>query len=141
MGECTFCDIATRDAHGRIVRESKHALAFLDVNPLAPGHTLVAPKDHYARLRDLPEDQAADLFGQVYALASDVEDAVGADGLSIGVNDGEAAGQEVTHLHVHLIPRFDGDGGDSIHAVAGERPDLTDEETDDIEARIEKGGE
>jgi histidine triad (HIT) family protein len=140
MGECVFCDVATRDAHGRIVRETDHTLAFLDENPLATGHTLVAPKDHYARLRDLPEDQATDLFGQVYALTADVEDAVDADGVTIGVDDGEAAGQDVMHLHVHLIPRFEGDGGRDVAAVVGDPPDLTDEEMDAIEARIEKGG-
>jgi histidine triad (HIT) family protein len=56
--------------------------------------------------------------------------------MTVGINDGEAAGQEVPHAHVHLVPRFDGDGGGPIHAVAGERPDLSDAEFDEIEAAI-----
>jgi histidine triad (HIT) family protein len=139
MGTCIFCDIAARDVHGRILRETQHTLAFLDANPLAPGHTIVVPKDHYARLRDLPEAHAVELFDQVYALVSRVEDAVEADGLTIGVNDGEAAGQDIEHLHVHLVPRFDGDGGGDISTAAGAPPDLTGDELDAIADDITAG--
>jgi histidine triad (HIT) family protein len=112
-------------------------LAFLDANPLAPGHTLVVPKEAHERLRDLPDDVATELWAAVDELGPRVEDAVDADGLTVGVNDGEAAGQEVPHVHVHLVPRFDGDGGGPIHGVAGGRPSLSDEELDDIAGRIE----
>ncbi|SFR35822.1 histidine triad (HIT) family protein [Halogeometricum rufum] len=137
MGECVLCDVAARDVHGRIIHETRETLAFLDPDPVAPGHTVVAPKDHYARLDDLPDDQTRDLFATVHALVGRVEDAVDADALTVGIDDGEAAGQDVLHLHVELIPRFDGDGGGPIHGVAGGRPDLSDEELDDIAGRIE----
>ena len=109
MSDCIFCAIVDGDIPGRIVHETEHTLAFLDANPLAPGHTLVVPR---------------------------VEAAVDADATNVGINDGPAAGQEVDHVHVHIVPRFEGDGGSPIHAVAGERPDLSDEELADIEAAI-----
>ncbi|ADQ65697.1 hit family hydrolase, diadenosine tetraphosphate hydrolase [Halogeometricum borinquense DSM 11551] len=138
MGEPTiFEQIAAGDIPARIVYETDTVLAFLDANPLAPGHTLVVPKEAHERLRDLPDDVATDLWAAVDELTPRVEDAVDADALTVGVNDGEAAGQEVPHVHVHLVPRFDGDGGGPIHAVAGSRPDLSDEELDDIAERIE----
>ncbi|ELZ70104.1 histidine triad protein, partial [Haloferax volcanii DSM 14919] len=113
-----------------------HSLAFLDANPLAPGHTLVVPKEHHARLDEVPADAAADLFAAVNDLVPRVEAAVDADATNVGINNGPAAGQEVDHVHVHIVPRFEGDGGSPIHAVAGERPDLSDEELADIEAAI-----
>jgi histidine triad (HIT) family protein len=134
--DCIFCAIVAGDIPGRIVRETETTLAFLDVNPLAPGHTLVVPKDHHARLADLPDDVAADIFRDVHELVPHVEDAVDADATTVGINDGEAAGQEVPHVHAHIVPRFDGDGGHPIHAVAGDRPDLSDDELDEIEAAI-----
>ncbi|KAB1197502.1 MULTISPECIES: HIT family protein [Haloferax] len=136
MSDCIFCAIASRDIHGRIVHETEHSLAFLDVNPLAPGHTLVVPKDHYARLDDMPDEISADLFGAVDELVPRVEDAVDADASNVGINNGPAAGQEVEHVHVHIVPRFEDDGGSPIHAVAGDVPDLSDDELDDIEAAI-----
>jgi len=70
-----------------------------------------------------------------------VEDAVDADASTVAFNNGEAAGQEVPHVHGHVIPRFEGDGGGPIHAVAGSRPDLDDDELDDIAARIQQAAE
>lgn len=137
MSEPTiFEQIAAGDIPARIVYETDTVLSFLDANPLAPGHILVVPKEGYQRLRDLPDGVATDLWAAVDELAPRVEDAVDADALTVGVNDGEAAGQEVPHVHVHLIPRFDGDGGGPIAAAVGSPPDLSDDELDDIAGRI-----
>jgi histidine triad (HIT) family protein len=130
--DCIFCAIVDGDIPSRTVYEDDAVLAFLDANPLAPGHTLVVPKAHHERVNDAPADVAADLFRAVHELTSRVEAAVDADATTIGVNDGEAAGQEVPHVHVHLVPRFEGDGGGPIHGVAGPRPDLSDAELDEI---------
>ena len=130
--DCIFCRIVAGDIPGRIVKETDHAVAFLDANPLAPGHTLVIPKQHYGRLNDVPGDEAAELFGAVHELAADVEAAVDADAVSIGINDGEAAGQEVPHTHVHLVPRFEGDGGGPFHAINPDSEQPTDAELDAI---------
>jgi len=134
--DCIFCGIVAGDIPGRVVEETDHAVAFLDANPLAPGHTLVVPKQHYGRLHDLPDEEAAELFGAVDELAAAVEDAVDADAVSIGINDGEAAGQEIPHTHVHLVPRFDGDGGGSFHTISPRSDSPTDEELDEIAAAI-----
>jgi histidine triad (HIT) family protein len=134
--DCIFCTIAAGDIPARMVHETETTLAFLDANPLAPGHALVVPKEHYERVGDMPADVAADVFEAVYDLSPEVEEAVDADAANIGVNDGAAAGQEVPHVHVHIVPRFEGDGGKPIHAVAGRRPDLSDDELDEIAREI-----
>ncbi|GAB7009863.1 HIT family protein [Halorubrum trueperi] len=130
--DCIFCSIVDGDIPARTVHETDDVLAFLDANPLAPGHALVIPKTHAERLGDLDPDLAGAVFDAVAAIAPEIEAAVDADGANVGINDGEAAGQEVPHVHVHVVPRFDGDGGAPIHAVAGKRPDLSEEELDAI---------
>jgi len=134
-----FEQIIAGDIPARIVYETETVAAFLDANPLAPGHTLVVPKEPYERLDEMPEDVAADVWAAVQELTPHIETAVDADATTIGVNNGEAAGQEVPHVHVHVVPRFEGDGGGPIHAVAGDRPDLSEAELDDIADSIESG--
>ncbi|AGB30018.1 histidine triad (HIT) protein [Natrinema pellirubrum DSM 15624] len=132
-----FSQIVEGEIPARIVYEDETTIAFLDANPLAPGHTLVIPKDEYERLNDVPDDVAADLYETVHHMVPVVEDAVDADATTVAFNNGEEAGQEVPHVHCHIVPRFEGDGGGPIHAVAGDRPDLDDDELDDIAADIE----
>lgn len=130
--ETLFEKIVAGEIPARVVHETETTLAFLDVDPLAPGHTLVIPKEPYRRLRDLPAELSADVFETVHEIVPRIEDAVDADAVTVGINDGEAAGQEVPHVHVHLVPRFDGDGGGPIHAVAGDSPTLSDDDLDEI---------
>ncbi|WP_323191170.1 HIT family protein [Halostella sp. PRR32] len=139
--DCIFCQIVSGDIPSRTVYEDDDIVAFLDANPLAPGHTLVIPKDHYETLGDLPDGEAEGVFGVLHALTPVVEDAVDADASNVAFNNGEAAGQEVPHVHGHVIPRFEDDGGKPIHAVAGPRPDLSDDELDDIADDIAAGAE
>jgi histidine triad (HIT) family protein len=126
--DCVFCSIVDGEIPAHTVHETDEVLAFLDANPLEPGHALVIPKAHHGRLEDLPADLAASVWGTVSDLAPRIEFAVGADALSIGVNDGAAAGQEVPHVHVHVVPRRQGDGGGPIHAAFPGQQDLDDEE-------------
>ena len=134
-----FEQIVAGEIPARIVYETDTVAAFLDANPLAPGHTLVVPKEAHERLGDIPAEEAAAVWTAVQELVPQIEAAVDADATTVGVNDGEAAGQEVPHAHVHIVPRFEGDGGGPIHAVAGNRPDLSDDELGDIADAI--GGE
>ena len=134
--DCIFCRIVDGDIPARSVYEDDDVLAFLDANPLSAGHTLVIPKAHHQALRDLPAALSMAVFETVHDLVGDVEDAVDADAHTVAVNDGPAAGQEVPHTHVHIVPRFEGDGGGPIHAIAGARPDLSDEQLDDIADEI-----
>ncbi len=136
---CIFCRIAAEEAPSRTVHRADDVVAFLDANPLAPGHTLVIPTAHHERLADLPAALARDLFGTVHALLDPVETAVDADAVTVAVNDGSAAGQEVPHVHCHLVPRFHDDGGGPIHAAMGGRPSLDEAELDAIAERIQSG--
>lgn len=127
MSEPTIFErIIDGEIPAEVVHETDDVIAFLDANPLAPGHTLVVPKEPHARLRDVPPELSAEVFGIVREIAPAIEDAVEADATTIGINDGPAAGQEIPHLHVHIVPRFDGDGGGSLHSVMGAPDDDAD---------------
>jgi len=135
--DCIFCQIVAGDIPGRIVHETDDAVAFLDANPLARGHTLVIPKHHHERLDDVPAEEATGLYEALHEVVPAVEDAVDAPATTVAFNNGEAAGQEVPHVHAHVVPRFDGDGGGPIHSMFGSRPDLSDDELDEVEAAID----
>ncbi|QDX40336.1 HIT family protein [Salarchaeum sp. JOR-1] len=130
MDDCIFCQIVDGDVPARVVYEDEDVLAFLDANPLAAGHTLVIPKSHHETLDEVPPEPGASLFAAIHSLTPRIEDAVDADGSNVGFNNGAAAGQEVPHVHAHIVPRFEGDGGNPIHAVAGSPPDLDDDDLD-----------
>ncbi|WP_436346388.1 HIT family protein [Natronorubrum sp. FCH18a] len=132
-----FSQIVEGEIPARVVYEDETTMAFLDANPLASGHTLVIPKDEYERLNDIPDDVAADLYATIHRMVPAVEESVDADATTVAFNNGEEAGQEVPHVHCHIVPRFEGDGGGPIHGITGERPDLADDELDDIADGIE----
>ena len=140
-GDCIFCQIVDGDIPGRAVYEDDDVLSFLDANPLSRGHTLVVPKAHHERVADLPDEDRDAVFETLGRLAPAVEAAVDADAVTVGMNDGEAAGQEVPHVHGHLVPRFDGDGGGAIHSIVRTRPDLSDEEMAEVEAAVRDAAE
>lgn len=136
MTDCLFCQIADGEIPSQTVYEDDDVIAFLDVNPLARGHTLVVPTDHHERLQACPPETAAALWSCVHELLPAIEAATDADATTVGVNNGPAAGQEIPHTHVHLVPRHEGDGGGPIHAVAGDVPDIDDAELDSIGTAI-----
>jgi len=105
-----FAKIAAGEIPCHKVFENEHVLAFLDVNPLSEGHTLVIPKRAVERLEDLTPDEAAELGRQLSAITRKVMEATGAPGCNILQNNGSVAGQEVPHVHFHVIPRRAGDG-------------------------------
>jgi len=104
--DCIFCKIVNGEAEATVVYEDPHTLAFLDIRPLNPGHTLVIPKKHYTNMLDMPSEEAARVFASVNRVMKGVHKVSGADGISIGQSNGIAASQEVFHMHVHIIPRF-----------------------------------
>lgn len=117
MTDCIFCSIVAGEAPAATVAETDRTVAFLDANPLAPGHTLVVPRTHAETLDELSPETGHELMDQLRRLAPAIETAVDADATTIGFNNGPAAGQEVPHVHAHVIPRSRGDGGGPIHAV------------------------
>jgi len=119
---CIFCRIVREEIRAEVVHTSPRAVAFLDVQPLADGHVVVIPRTHVGRVADLEAKDAAGLFSAVAALAGPVQRAVGAEGTTIGINDGEVAGQAIPHVHVHIVPRRRGDGAGSIHAMFPKGP-------------------
>lgn len=114
---CIFCRIVAGEVKAELVAREPGTVAFLDVSPLADGHVLVVPEVHVARVEDLEEEAAAALFRAVTRLAGPVRIAVGAAGMTIGINDGDATGQTVPHVHVHIVPRWEGDGASSVHGI------------------------
>lgn len=133
---CVFCRIIRGEVPAHRVYEDEGALAFLDIHPSAPGHTLIIPKAHAARVEDLSEADAAALFKVLHRLVGRIQAAVDALSSTIGVNNGPESGQEVPHVHIHVIPRFREDRGGIIQGIArsGRRPSR--EEMDRIAERI-----
>lgn len=131
-GSCIFCRIVDDALPSRTVYEDDTTAAFLDKNPLAPAHTLVVPKAHHERLNDMPAALAADVFATLQRVVPAAEFAADAAASTVAFNNGRAAGQVVPHVHGHVVPRFDDDGGGPIHAIAGSRPSLSDDEMDEL---------
>ncbi len=105
MADCIFCLITAGKIPSKKVYEDSKVLAFLDINPVAEGHTLVVPKTHWETISQVPDAELGVIFGVVKKLATNLKEKLGADGLNIMQNNGKAAGQEIPHFHVHIIPR------------------------------------
>src|SRR3989475_12984561 len=115
--DCIFCRIVADEIPAEVVLREPEVVAFLDVQPLADGHVLVVPQAHVALLEDLEPAAADALLRAVVRLARPVREALGAAGTTIGVNNGEAAGQTIPHVHAPTVPRWEGDGAGSIHTI------------------------
>ena len=119
-----FCRIIGGEIISHKVYEDERTLAFLDIHPSTPGHTLIVPKAHIARVEDLSDGDAEALFGTLHKVVGGIQEAVGAPASTIGVNNGRESGQEVPHVHIHVIPRSRGDRGGIIQGIArSHRPD------------------
>ena len=114
---CIFCRIVAGEIPAEVVAREPEVVAFLDTHPLADGHVLVVPRAHVALLEDLEPAAADALLRAVVRLARPVREALGAAGTTIGVNNGEATGQTIPHVHFHIVPRWHGDGAGSIHTI------------------------
>lgn len=136
--DCVFCRIAAGSIPAHKVHEDADALAFLDIRPLALGHSVVIPKRHYVRLEDMPAEAAGALMRSVHAVAPRVCAAVGAPSCTIAINNGPEAGQEVPHVHVHIVPRRATDTAGPIHALFRDRPSPSPVEMKDIAARARR---
>jgi len=117
MDTCLFCKIAAKQIPAHVIREDGHTLAFLDIHPRSPGHAVVIPKFHAPAIVGLPDEEVRELFIAVKNVAQLLMKSLEPDGITIGINQGRASGQEVDHLHVHLMPRWHNDGGGSVQSV------------------------
>lgn len=107
--ECIFCKIVRKEIPSFSVYEDDHSLAFLDINPVSKGHTLLIPKIHSPHLVETEDKVLAGLLPLVKKVAPAIQEAVGAKGFNLHINTQVAAGQVVFHLHLHIIPRFEKD--------------------------------
>ncbi|MBN1554162.1 MAG: HIT domain-containing protein [Phycisphaerae bacterium] len=103
--DCVFCKIVAGVIPCAKLLDEEHALAFLDIGPVAPGHALLIPRDHYETMDTMPPDAAAAMFRRLPALVKAVRAVTGCEGVNVLQNNGAIAGQVVPHVHVHVIPR------------------------------------
>lgn len=115
--DCLFCKITNKEIPNYTVYEDEYVLAFLDIHPCAKGHTVVIPKKHFDNLAAMPELDFINVSRGLRRAISRVQEIIAPDGLNIGINNGQAAGQAVNHTHWHIIPRWHDDGGGSIHSI------------------------
>ncbi|MBI4257467.1 MAG: HIT family protein [Thaumarchaeota archaeon] len=108
--DCVFCKIIEGKIPANKVYENGQSIAFLDINPVNKGHTLVVPKQHFVDLFAVPQPVLHDMIDAVQKVAQAVKNGVHAEGINIGMNNGGAAGQVVFHAHMHVIPRSGDDG-------------------------------
>jgi histidine triad (HIT) family protein len=108
---CVFCEIIAGRAESSLAYEDEHVIAFMDIRPMTPGHLLVVPRRHADRLETLGEDLGACLFRAGHRLARALSrSGLPCEGVNLFLADGEAAFQEVFHVHLHVLPRTPGDG-------------------------------
>ncbi len=111
METCIFCRIVAGEAHGYFLYKDQYCSAFLDIDGFNPGHALVVPNHHVARLADLTPEAGAHLIATGLRIASAIPISdLSSEGFNLFMSDGECAGQEVAHIHLHVLPRFSGDG-------------------------------
>ena len=108
--DCIFCKIVAGQIPCMQVYGDDDCLAFLDIGPLAQGHLLLIPREHFGRLEEVPPEALAKVCSVLPRLGSALVDVTGAAGYNVLLNNGAVAGQEVPHVHFHLIPRVEGDG-------------------------------
>lgn len=115
--DCLFCKIVAGQIPAEKVFEDEQVVAFLDIHPVNIGHTLVIPKAHHANLYETPDETLAHLMATVKKLSTAIKSALDADGINIEMNNDEASGQIIFHAHIHIVPRFVGDGFTHWHGT------------------------
>ncbi len=117
--DCIFCKIAQKKAAASVVYEDEQALAFMDIRPVSEGHTLIIPKQHFVDIFDTPEELVCHIHKVTKRVAKAVQAVTHAEGISIVQQNGRAANQDIFHIHVHIIPRHE---GQQIHRFGEMKP-------------------
>jgi histidine triad (HIT) family protein len=143
MHNCVFCEILHGNAEGSVAYEDEACVALMDIQPVNPGHILVIPRVHASYLSELAENIGAKMFTTGMRMARALrKSGVQCEGVNLFLADGEEAGQEVFHVHLHVLPRFEGDGfGLKFGPHYGEKPSRAslDEVAGKIKATISNG--
>ena len=132
--DCIFCKVVSGEIPAKILKETSDSISFLDTFPLAKGHVLVIPKNHSQKIQDMTEKENSDLFSLVHTMVSNVDSITGSTLLA--VHNGKDAGQEIPHVHVHLVPRSKDDTAGAIHSMFGNSLKLSDSEIDELYAKL-----
>ncbi len=131
---CVFCKIVSGEIPTAFLKETPRSVCFLDAFPLTKGHVLVIPKNHHQKIQDMSIEENTDLFSLVYRMISKVDSITGST--LVAVHNGEDAGQEVPHVHVHLVPRSKGDSAGAIHSMFDSTLKLSEREINDLHNRL-----
>ena len=132
--DCIFCKIVSGDIPVKILKETSQSISFLDAFPLAKGHALVIPKKHHQKIQDMTGEENTDLFSLVREITSKVDSITGAT--LVAIHNGKDAGQEIPHVHVHLVPRDKNDFAGAIHSMFKSSLKLSDSENDEIYKKL-----
>jgi len=115
--DCLFCKIAEGEISSYTVFEDQNVLAFLDIHPCSKGHTIVIPKKHFDDISKMSEQDYVKMTNGLKHTLERIQTIIHPDGVNMGINNGLAAGQAVAHAHWHIIPRWNNDGGGSMHSI------------------------
>ena len=125
MENCIFCKIVKGEIPCHKVYEDDSILAFLDIKPHSKGHTVVIPKSHAETVFGLNDESLQNLMIKVKEIMVLLDEKLSPDGFNVGWNHNSAGGQVVPHLHVHIFPRYNGDGGGSMHSIISNPGDVS----------------
>ena len=134
--DCIFCKIVEGKIPSKKITETEKSLAFLDAFPLTRGHTLVIPKKHYAKIQEMSKEDNSDLFEIVRILTGKMERL--APSSLVAIHNGKESGQEVPHVHVHIIPRNIDDSVGPVHSMFSKKPKLTNDDFNNITEKLAK---
>jgi len=134
--DCIFCKIVKKEIPAKIIFETEKSLAFMDAFPLTKGHSLVVTKTHYEKVQDISKEDNADLFETVRRTISKVDKIT--DATLLAVHNGKQSGQEVPHVHVHLIPRSSEDSAGPVHSMFPNPPQLSDKDIQTIYEKLKE---
>jgi len=140
MTQCIFCRIVAGQIPSTRVYEDEHTLAFMDIGQVNPGHVLVAVKPHVENLFELDDALAGAVFRTVARVGKAIRAAFQPHGLSVYQANGQASGQTVFHLHVHLVPRWDGDGMELTWPVKNPPREMLEQNAARIRAALSGSG-
>ena len=129
---CIFCKISKGEIPSHKLYEDEHSFAFLDIQPHAKGHTVVIPKKHAVTLFDLDDGSYKNLMLAVKRCMEKIQEKLNPDGFNTGWNHNSAGGQVVPHLHIHIMPRYNDDGGGSMHSVVKNPGEMSVEEVAEL---------
>jgi len=128
--DCIFCKIVRGEIPAKIIENTNKSLAFMDAFPLAKGHSLVIPKNHYEKMQEIPPEENAELFETVRKVLSKIDKLT--NSTLVALHNGKDSGQEIPHVHIHLIPRSKEDSAGPVHSMFKNRPKLSDKEFNEL---------